>query len=91
MMIDDLDARKRRKMFVSKYRSMKHIAHTSNVCERLFSRAAIVMRPHRRHMSPFHLEMLLFLRRNKILWDVTTVEDCLAEPIGATAADEATV
>ena len=50
-----------------------------------------MMRPHRRHMSPFHMEILLFLRCNKILWDVTTVEDCLAEPIGATAADEATV
>ena len=42
--VDDLDARKRRKMFVSKYRPIKHVSPTSNVCERLFSRAAIVMK-----------------------------------------------
>ena len=55
--IDVWDSRKRRKLAVSKYRSMKHVSPTSNVCERLFSRAALVMRPHRRHMTPFHLEI----------------------------------
>jgi hypothetical protein len=77
--IDNADARKRRKLFVSKYRSLKHISPTSNVCERIFSRAKLVMRPHRKHMSPFHLEMLIFLRCNKGLWNEVTVEDCFKE------------
>ena len=63
----------------SKFQSLKHIAPTSNVCERVFSRAKLVMRPHRKHMSPFHLEMLIFLRCNKGLWNEATVEDCFSE------------
>lgn len=77
--IDDTEARKRQRMFLSKYRSMKHVSPTSNVCERIFSRAKLIMRPHRKHMSPFHLEMLIFLRCNKVLWDETTVENCTSE------------
>jgi hypothetical protein len=30
-------------------------------------------------MSPFHLEMLIFLRCNKGLWNEVTVEDCFKE------------
>ena len=63
----------------SKHRSTKHVAPTSNVCERVFSRAKLVMRPHRKHMSPFHLEMLIFLRCNKGLWNEATVEDFFSE------------
>ena len=75
--IDDTNARKRRKLIVSKYRPMQHISPTSNVCERLFSRAKLIMRPHRKMMTPYHLDMLIFLRSNKELWDSTTVEECL--------------
>jgi hypothetical protein len=88
--IDDTNARKRRKLIVSKYRPMQHISPTSNVCERLFSRAKLIMRPHRKMMSPYHLEMLIFLRCNKELWDATTVEECLKDPT-AGAADAAAV
>ena len=77
--IDKTDARKKQKLFKSKYRPLPHVAPTSNVCERLFSRAKLIMRPHRKHMSPFHLEMMIFLRCNKALWNETTVEDCLLE------------
>ena len=87
--IDDWDSRKRRKLMVSKDRSMRHVSPTSNVCERLFSREALVMRSHRRrHMSPFHLEMLMYLRSNKVLWDETTVEMCINELPGADATEE---
>ena len=88
--IDDTEARKRRKMFVSKYRPMQHIAPTSNVCERLFSRAKLIMRPHRKMMSPYHLDMLFFLRCYKELWNATTVEECLKDPSGAADVAEAT-
>ena len=67
----------------SKHRSLKHISPTSNVCERIFSRAKLVMRPHRKHISPFHLEMLIFLRCNKGLWNEVTVEDCFKEVLEA--------
>ena len=88
--IDDTNARKRRKLIVSKYRPMQHISPTSNVCERLFSRAKLIMRPHRKMMTPYHLDMLIFLRSNKELWDATTVEECLKDPTPG-AADAAAV
>ena len=71
--INKTDARKKQKLFKSKYRPLPHVAPTSNVCERLFSRAKLIMRPHRKHMSPFHLEMMVFCaatRRygTKLLW-----------------------
>ena len=35
---------------------------------------ALIMRDHRKHMSPYHLEMLLFLRCNSAMWNVQTVD-----------------
>jgi len=58
----------------SKYRSLAHISPTSVVVERLFSRAKLIMTPHRRRMDPSTLEMLLLLRYNKDLWDPFTLD-----------------
>ena len=58
----------------SKYRSLSHISPTSVVVERLFSRAKLIMTPHRRHMDPSTLEMLLLLRYNKDTWDPFTLD-----------------
>ena len=33
------------------------------------------MRPHRASMQPWHLELLVFLRANKSLWDVHAIEE----------------
>ncbi len=52
----------------SNYRSLKHVAATSNVCERLFCRAKLVARDHRKHLSPYHLELFLFCDTMKIYW-----------------------
>ena len=60
---------------VSKYKSTKHLTSTVCNCERLFSRTKIIMRPHRASMQPWHLELLVFLRANKSLWDVNTIEE----------------
>ena len=69
---------------------MDHIAPTSNIVERLFSRCGIKMRPHRRLMDPSTLEMLIMLRFNKDLWDardgdeiMKRVERELAAPAAA--------
>lgn len=32
------------------------------------------MRPHRRHMDPTTLEMLIFMRMNKDLWSSQTID-----------------
>ena len=44
----------------AEFKSTLHVSPTSNIVERTFSRAGIIMRPHRRLM-----EMLLMLRLNK--------------------------
>lgn len=80
-LIDGAVSVKRQRVEKSRYRPMSHVSPTSNICERLFSTAKIIMRPHRKHMSPFHLEMLLFLRCNKELWNETLVEACLNEEV----------
>lgn len=59
---------------ISAYKSLDHVSPTSNVCERLFSRTGIIMRPHRRHMDPTTLEMLIFMRMNKDLWSSQTID-----------------
>jgi hypothetical protein len=64
----------------SQYRSLKHLSVTSNIVERLFSRAKIIFAPHRRHMSPYHLELLLLLRMNKDLWTPQTVQEIIGTP-----------
>ncbi|MBS0646863.1 MAG: hypothetical protein JSR97_09795 [Verrucomicrobia bacterium] len=52
-----------------KYKILSHIPASSAMVERLFSRAKIIFEPHRRNMTPFHLEMLLYLKLNPSLWD----------------------
>ena len=47
---------------------MKHVSPTSNICERLFSRAKLIMSATRRNMNPDSLNMLLFLRANRHVW-----------------------
>ena len=58
----------------SSTRSTAHTSPTSNICERLFSRAKLVMTAQRCSVDPITLENTLILRYNKDLWDVGTVE-----------------
>jgi hypothetical protein len=57
----------------SAYKSLKWITTTSNVCERLFSRAKLTLGSLRTSMTPRNLEILLFLICNRQYWDVKTV------------------
>lgn len=61
----------------SGYRSTLHVSPTSNIVERLFSRASIIMRPHRRCMDPSTCEMLIMLRCNKDIWNQKTLQDII--------------
>ena len=45
----------------AEFKSNLHVSPTSTIVERTFSRAGIIMRPHRSHMDPSTLEMLLML------------------------------
>jgi len=56
------------------YVDTSHVAGTSVIVEKLFSRCGIIMRPHRRLMDPSTLEMLIMFRFNKNLWEEEEVE-----------------
>lgn len=48
---------------------------TSDVCERLFSRARLVCHYLRRSMTPESIELILYLWANVDLWNVQTVAE----------------
>ena len=64
---------KKKKLELCSYMTMSWIQGTSNVCERLFSRAKLNVGYLRHNMSPMHLEAELFLFVNKKFWDAKTV------------------
>jgi hypothetical protein len=71
---------KRIKGMQSKYRSTLHVAATSNLCERLFSAARLIMNHLRCNMDPEACELLLFLKFNRRLWDnPRIIDDILAD------------
>jgi hypothetical protein len=56
-----------------------HILPTSNIVERLFSRAKLVKTDHRKTMTAAHLDAVLFLRYNKSRWNAETIQGLLDE------------
>ena len=72
----DFNMRRKRSKGNSKYRCLDHVIPTSNCCERLFSQCKLVYNDHRRRMLPVNLEIVMYLKANKHLWDATTVEQC---------------
>ena len=58
----------------TEYRPTYHVSPTSNIVERLFSITGIIMRPHRRQMDPWSLELLIMLRANKDMWSYGTLQ-----------------
>ncbi|POM57552.1 Hypothetical protein PHPALM_37916, partial [Phytophthora palmivora] len=70
---------KRRKVEAtpSVYELLAIIPPTSNIVERLFSVARMVLRYERNRLTPLSLEMILFLKMNESYWDVTTVDACI--------------
>lgn len=75
--LKEVDAVRNKIAKKSAYRSLDHVATTSNIVERLFSRAGIIMRPHRRCMDPSTLEIIIMLRMNKDLWSASTIDDII--------------
>ena len=77
------EAKKARLECQSKYIGFDWIPPTSNVVERLFSRAKIIMTERRQRMTPRHLELLLFLRLNKWAWNVYTIDDIISKDMNS--------
>ena len=56
------------------YQSLHFIPPTSNICERFFSLAKLVYSDLRKAMKRTTLEMILFLRLNRHLWNMEMVQ-----------------
>lgn len=59
------------------YVDLKWVQSTSNIVERLFSKARLILTDYRKSMKPCHFELLLLLKCNRSLWsleDLVTVE-----------------
>jgi hypothetical protein len=84
------ESNKRRRVGKSKYRCTRHVIATSNICERLFSRAKLLMSHLRRSMSPATLNMLLFLKANRDLWGHPSIMQEIMDELAAARAAGAT-
>jgi hypothetical protein len=62
------------RILANKYVDISYIPVTSNICERLFSRANIVFSNLRQSMEPSTLEQVLFLICNKSYWSAIHVQ-----------------
>ncbi len=51
------------------YIPLNHIPASSALVERSFSHADLIFEPRRRAMTPLHLELRLFLKFNRLLWE----------------------
>ena len=58
-----------------KYLDCRFLVPTSNLMERLFSRAGYAYDDLRRKIQPIYLEQQLFLMSNKRLWDLSLVNE----------------
>ena len=69
--VDEIIASKKAKKMIH----FEWIPATSNVCERLFSRAKMIFDDYRKKLEPVNLESQLFLFVTKQLWDIKIVSD----------------
>ena len=56
---------KKRKVSHSNYMNLEFIPPTSNIVERLFSKARLVLTDYRKSMSPYTFECVMFLKANR--------------------------
>jgi hypothetical protein len=70
--VQALNRVKKRKI-VPKFVSLEHIPPTSNILERLFSAARVVLTDYRKSMDPYTFECLMFLKVNRSKWDINLV------------------
>lgn len=59
----------------SAFMDLNFIPATSDIVERLFSAAGLVLTDLRSSMLPYHAEVVLFLKINRSMWNVQMVND----------------
>ena len=60
---------------IQKFIPLEHVPPTSVIVERAFSHSKISFEPRRRSMTPFHLELCMYLKFNRSLWSVEPLID----------------
>lgn len=60
------------------YINLDWIVPTSNICERLFSIAGLVLNDRRMSMNDENFETAIFLRNNKCLWSISTIQKLIS-------------
>jgi hypothetical protein len=65
--------KKKRNVMQSDFIDIEFIPPTSNIVERLFSAARLVLTDYRKSMTPYTFECVMFLKINRALWDSSLV------------------
>ena len=71
--------KKKRKVITNEFIDMSFIPPTSNIVERLFSAARLVLTDYRKSMSPYTFECVMFLKINRELWDASLVSNIVVK------------
>jgi hypothetical protein len=71
--------KKRRKVSSSEFIDLSFIPPTSNIVERLFSAARLVLTDYRKCMSPYTFECVMFLKVNREFWDASLISKIVAK------------
>ncbi|EGZ11647.1 hypothetical protein PHYSODRAFT_515257 [Phytophthora sojae] len=74
---DRISKRREVELAPSTFELLEEILPTSNIVERLFSVARMVLRNEMKCLTPLTLEMILFLKVNGSYWNVSTVDACI--------------
>jgi hypothetical protein len=74
-----LALKKKRKITSTAYIDMSFIPPTSNIVERLFSAARLVLTDYRKSMTPYTFECVMFLKMNRKLWDASLVSNIVGK------------
>ena len=78
--------KKNRKVVKNGFIDMTFIPPTSNIVERLFSAARLILTDYRKSMSPYTFELspytfecVMFLKSNRKLWDASLVSNLVTK------------
>jgi hypothetical protein len=72
-----LKVRNKKKKVQQEFVNLGFVSPTSNVVERLFSAARMVLTDYRKSMSPYSFECVMFLKTNRALWTVHDINSLL--------------
>ncbi len=71
--------KKERKVLNNEFIDICFIPPTSNIVERVFSVARLVLTDYRKSMSPYTFECVMFLKMNRKLWDASLFSNIVAK------------